>query len=146
MKRHHLRNLGINELKDATTMDEWLAKGLQQLKRYEGRYVCPAVLAWGYQKKRLREEEFEFLYWRKADPPGMTERQSWWRGILVEQLQKDLEKYFRGEEILPKQGRNKKEQTSVAETKAKKKAAKEKFYAELRAKRTAYTQRNRGVA
>ncbi|MDB4673119.1 hypothetical protein OAE76_00815, partial [bacterium] len=64
-KRHHLNQLPPEKLKEATIKEEWILKDYQKFRTYGAQYIGAAALAFLYQKGRLHDNEFEFLFYRK---------------------------------------------------------------------------------
>jgi hypothetical protein len=139
MTQYELRKLHIEELKTASIADAYLEKDLYNLKAYNLRYVGPACLGWAYQKERLNDNEFDFLFkWKSIHNPPyeeMTQKQYGLRELLVDRIYESLKKWKAGKEVLPLKRKAKKEVPTVKEINAKKKTARERFYAEMRAKR-----------
>lgn len=139
-KNQGLRHLSPSELRKAKATDEQLTAALKSLRGYDGKYLHPAALAWAYQKGRLNDEEFTFLYYRKSFPHSkgdMSDKQRWWWSLLCKDLYTQLTKWEAGEPVIPKDRREPVEKPSAREMHERKMAARERNRLERKAKREA---------
>ena len=86
MARNELRKLSPEDLMKVRVNEEYLNEDYQRLKNYKGKFIGCAALAWCYQKGRLREHEFRFLYyWKSLHSPcnPMSDAQGSFRMGLV---------------------------------------------------------------
>ena len=103
IKRSRLKDYNLEELKVAPIQDEWLLKDLDRYELYGFKYIGAASLAWAYQKGRLRDNQFEILFYSKCKTKHLTNNEWRWRNSLVtHDVWHQLRKWKRGEEVLPK--------------------------------------------
>ena len=142
--RTWLKDLGPEELKLATATDKQLTSDLAQLERWKGRFIGYGVLAWSFQQGIISANEFDLLYWWKVKKDGRdhSDKQKKYRADLVTRMTIAVERWLQTGKVKSrvKKSKNGKEKilpvtSSKAEKAAKKKAARERFYAEMRAKR-----------
>lgn len=142
--RPKLKDLGPEDLRVANATDKQLTADLHQLRTWKGRFLGYAVLAWSYQKGIISANEFDLLYWWKVRDNGLnhSDKQMTYRANLVVRITRALEKWANGDEVKPHQRRAKNDKVielkptpSKKELAAKRKAAREQFYAEMREKR-----------
>ena len=96
---------GIKEhnLKDYEATDEDLRSAWNTFTVYGEDYVSLAIMAWGYEKYLLTDDDFTFLFTRKHihQMPEQTPLQQAYRSDLIQGLIKGLEQWTKGEEVTP---------------------------------------------
>ena len=148
-------------LKDYEVTEEDLQKGRHQFMKYGEDYIPPAIMAWAYQKFVINDDDFNFLFPRKniynLPTKALTPKQKDYRSGLITTMIEALDQWYRGQEITPthhERQRWVKDTASFNNHRAghvsrrrpatpkevrtenqRKKVARDRFYAELKAKR-----------
>jgi len=154
------KGIKLHNLMDYQATEEDLQKGRQQFMKYGEDYVPPAIMAWAYQQYVINDNAFIFLFTRKniynLPTKLLTPKQKEYRSDLITTMIEALDQWYRGEKVTANYEERQK-WVNVADSFAgnghmvrrrvptpkevrtenqRKKVARDRFYADLKAKRS----------